>query len=555
MASRFSIEATFSAVDKITAPVTKMERVTRQLSTGIKRDFMSAQIRMENFGESIKRNLSTGLMLGAVGAITGIGFALKYAVTEASRMENSFAQFTTLLGGNSDAAKKLVQDLQVLGAQTPYEFKDLADATQRLLGFGVATKDNVVPTLKMLGDLSQGSAEKLQGISLVYGQIMAGGKMMGQDFNQFINQGVPIAQGLAKVWGVDVNEAIKRVKQNGPVMAADVLKAMQQMTSEGGLFFNGMIRSSQTASGLFSTMMDAISMTATGIGTALLPVMKEIAIQITNAATKTLEWVNSNQGLLSDKITSYWESLKSGISTIISIVEVLYSLRYVLGTVIGLWYAYRIAMNTAAVATWLFKGAMTAIRIAMLINTAIHNSWILSILWGVTAYTASTAATTALTAATWLFNTALLANPITWIVAGIVALGAAVAAIIYYWDDLSGAITKATQKLQVFLGIRDIEENQAERMNNIDKYTSSGFGKFSKGFAELIGMDLNKPASETQTNRREVQTQGQQIAQSINTNKNTSQNITNTQTREVKLVVQNQNQSSIKLNQAFLDGW
>ena len=40
---------------------------------------------------------------------------------------------------------------------------------------------------------------------------------------------------------------------------------------------------------------------------------------------------------------------------------------------------------------------------------------------------------------TWVLNTALLANPITWIVLGVVALIAAVAAMIYYWDDLKAS--------------------------------------------------------------------------------------------------------------------
>jgi hypothetical protein len=47
--------------------------------------------------------------------------------------------------------------------------------------------------------------------------------------------------------------------------------------------------------------------------------------------------------------------------------------------------------------------------------------------------------TIAATASTWLMNAAFLASPITWIVAGIVALTAAIGAAIYYWDDLKAA--------------------------------------------------------------------------------------------------------------------
>ncbi|NOH60284.1 phage tail tape measure protein [Vibrio sp. RE88] len=47
--------------------------------------------------------------------------------------------------------------------------------------------------------------------------------------------------------------------------------------------------------------------------------------------------------------------------------------------------------------------------------------------------------TIASTAAAWLFNAALWANPITWVVAGIALLIGGVAAAIYWWDDLTAA--------------------------------------------------------------------------------------------------------------------
>ncbi|EKC3495420.1 phage tail tape measure protein [Vibrio cholerae] len=45
---------------------------------------------------------------------------------------------------------------------------------------------------------------------------------------------------------------------------------------------------------------------------------------------------------------------------------------------------------------------------------------------------------------TWLFNAALWANPITWIIAGIVALVAAVGAMIYWWDEIKASFADTT---------------------------------------------------------------------------------------------------------------
>ncbi|WP_454440246.1 phage tail tape measure protein [Vibrio bathopelagicus] len=48
------------------------------------------------------------------------------------------------------------------------------------------------------------------------------------------------------------------------------------------------------------------------------------------------------------------------------------------------------------------------------------------------------------TAAAWLFNAALWANPITWVVAGIALLIGGLAAAIYWWDDLTAAFKDAS---------------------------------------------------------------------------------------------------------------
>lgn len=53
--------------------------------------------------------------------------------------------------------------------------------------------------------------------------------------------------------------------------------------------------------------------------------------------------------------------------------------------------------------------------------------------------------------AIWAFTSALLANPITWIVVGIAALIAALVAVVVYWDDVTAAINRFTD--YVFEGL------------------------------------------------------------------------------------------------------
>lgn len=423
----FAVRTAFTAVDKISP----------------------AFSRMGNAAETFTKKTS-GLFAGLAGQL-GIfgGFALaamgmKKIVSEAANFENSVANFTTLLGGSQSEAEKLVNTLQVLGAETPFQFSDLSDATQRLLGFGVATKDTVAPTLRMLGDLAQGNAEKLQGISLVYGQIMAGGKMMGQDFNQLINQGVPIAQGLAKVWGVDVNEAIKRVKQNGPVAAKDVQAAMIQMTSAGGMFYQGMMRSSKTLTGLWSTFMDSISMTASVIGQELLPYIKEVVVWATDGMTAIMNFTKENKQLIGFLIKSIPWVVGGFITWKFALLALQIPMAINTGLIWGaqaaIW-AMQVAEWAAQIATW----ALTASNWGNLAATILVTAAVWAVqaaLWAEQiAIWAVQGATWAMTAAQWALNAAFDACPIVWIIALIVLLVAAVAGAAYAvyknWEPIS----------------------------------------------------------------------------------------------------------------------
>jgi hypothetical protein len=80
---------------------------------------------------------------GAALAATGLG--LKFNAS----MEQSKVAFTNLLG-NADAAQSMLDKLYDVAAHTPFEFPQLTQATQRLLGFGMTAKD-VIPTMTAIG--------------------------------------------------------------------------------------------------------------------------------------------------------------------------------------------------------------------------------------------------------------------------------------------------------------------------------------------------------------------------------------------------------------------
>jgi tape measure domain-containing protein len=412
----FAVTTAFRATDRLSPAFNQMGNAADRFGR-----------RAGRAGDMMRTAFASAGLIGGIGLIiSGIRGIVRASVD----YENSVSGFTTLLGGSQQAAQQLVQTLQTLGAETPFEFQDLSDATTRLLGFGVVTRETADETLRMLGDLAQGSAERLQGISLVYGQIMSGGKMSAQDFNQLINQQVPIAQGLARVWGVDVTTALRRVRSGGGVMAADVQRAMQIMTSEGGAFHRSMERASQTLSGRFSTFLDVIKMTATTIGNVFMPMMKSALDIFIKVGEGVGGFVQRNQ-----------ELIKGIVNFLIP----------ALGAAIGLWIAYR----TALIITAAVQGAIIAIgwikylsMMMPIMRSAIAAQGLWNFLLGGTAFWSGI-----LAAKQWLLNAAFMGFPVVWIILGIMAIIAAGVLLYRNWDVVKekviGAATIIWEKIKM----------------------------------------------------------------------------------------------------------
>ncbi|GAA79233.1 phage tail tape measure protein [Pseudoalteromonas sp. BSi20495] len=136
-------------------------------------------------------------------------------------------------------------------------------------------------------------------------------------------------------------------------------------------------------------------------------------------------------------LTERFPILSSVIATLVVGIVALISIYGVVMFMMGL---YKMALITSGaltmgltVITKLWQGALIALRVLGFLS--------LIATMGAAAIAMGTfkAVMLAGQAATWLFNAALWANPITWVVAGVIALIAAVGALIYYWDDLVAA--------------------------------------------------------------------------------------------------------------------
>lgn len=191
------------------------------------------------------------------------GWSIGKFVNQMMQVRGQFQQtemaFKTMLQ-SEEKANDLMQQMIHTAAITPFGVEDVTEGAKQLLAFNVAAED-VNDTLIRLGDVAAGMGISLSEMVMLYGTTIAKGKMDTMDLYQFLNRGIPIADELAKVMGLDVNNAIAEVKEQltaGKVTSDIFIKAMQNMTSEGSKFGGLMEAQSKTITGQIRNIEDAI---------------------------------------------------------------------------------------------------------------------------------------------------------------------------------------------------------------------------------------------------------------------------------------------------------
>ncbi|NDD52832.1 hypothetical protein EBZ39_02960 [bacterium] len=213
-------------------------------------------------------------LVGGLAAV-GIGSQVVGAVRRAMSAETMEISMEVLIG-DASKARQTISELRRMAAQTPYEFPDLADATRTLLGFGIANED-ILPTISRVSEIAQGNAATLDRLALVYGQISAAGRLMGQDVLQLINAGFNPLQIISQKTGESMLQLKKRM-EDGAISFEEVRDAFISVTGVGGRFYQMNQRQSKTTAGLLSTLRDAYGEVqlafAKPLNTALNPVIQ-----------------------------------------------------------------------------------------------------------------------------------------------------------------------------------------------------------------------------------------------------------------------------------------
>lgn len=302
------------------------------------------------------------------------GRALKLGIDQ--EMRN--ASFEVLFGGEANA-KKMIDNISAYASKSTYGKDTLSEAAQTMAGFGIA-QDRIMPNLRAIGEVAMGNKGKFDSLTLAFSQMSATGTLMGQDLNQMINAGFnPLLQ-MSKDTGKSIAE-LKDDMGKGKIGADMVADAFQNATKEGGMFYGMSEKMSNTLGGAFSTALSNINNLLLDLYNVIQPLL--------------LPAVRAFNLLLTDS-TTFFDKLGEKISNLSTTAKVV-----------------------GGVMLWL-AATFIVVKVATM------------------AYAAVTKVITALKSAetlAWIANNlAMWANPITWIVAGIIALIGVIAFLIIKVD-------------------------------------------------------------------------------------------------------------------------
>ena len=307
-------------------------------SSGYQKAIKEADQATDNFQKntsSLSSRLAGGLKKGlsiTAGAIAGVTTALGAGTVAGVKYNATIEQYQTsfeVMTGSAEKAAEVVDRLKKLGAETPFEMPQLAEVTQLLMNYGF-TADEAIDRMQMLGDISQGSADKMQRIATAYGQMSSAGKVQLEDVKQMIEAGFNPLQEISESTGESMQSLYDRIS-SGTLAVDEITASMQRATSEGGKYYQSMEKQSQTISGMISTLKDnaqqllgeVVQPITESFSTKLLPAAIDAINQLTTAFQEQgFEGLISVGGqIISNILLGIAQSMPNIILTAVQIIQ------------------------------------------------------------------------------------------------------------------------------------------------------------------------------------------------------------------------------------------
>lgn len=203
-------------------------------------------------------------MLGAGALTAGLMSFVKGSSAAAASIEDLTIQLEVLTG-SFDTAKTLIKQFAEEEKKSALNMEDYASAAKTILAFGGSVEE-IMPTLRMLGDISMGNSDRFGSLALAFSQTTAAGRLMGQEVLQFVNAGFNPLEQISRDTGKSMKD-LKKQMEDGAITVGMVKTAFINATSEGGRFYKAIDKGSASTSAKINQLDAAMTQLKVALGT------------------------------------------------------------------------------------------------------------------------------------------------------------------------------------------------------------------------------------------------------------------------------------------------
>ncbi len=257
-----------------------------QKTAKIRAQAEAAQVRLNNAQEKgvATTNAQTRAFQAQSGVLTGLRqFMNSYlSILGAYRLVNNIKDITAqfelqrvslrALTQDAEFADSLFNRIKATAIESPFSVKQMITYTKQLAAYRIEN-EKLYDTMNMLADMSAGLGVDMNRLILAYGQVKAASVLRGQELRQFTESGIPLVDLLAVKFSQLRNEVVSTgevfdliSKRQVPFqMIADIF---EEMTTEGGRFYNMQKKQAESLYGVYENLKDNIQIAMDEVGQA-----------------------------------------------------------------------------------------------------------------------------------------------------------------------------------------------------------------------------------------------------------------------------------------------
>jgi len=257
------VEFIYKLQDRVSDALKKMEENSKRVHDQMERAKAQTGKLESTLGKVAGRYLSFAAVVMGGRAIAKLGMD----------MEATKAKFEVLLG-SVERGNKVFTEVNEMAKLTPFTTSDVVGASEQLLAFNYDA-EKLMPTLRMLGDVAMGDAQKLSGLTTAFAKVSSTGKLTARELMQMVYQGFNPLVVMSEKTGKSM-ETLNEEMARGQITFAMVEDAFRTATSEGGRFHGMMDKMGETGRGKLNTLMGALQIKLAELGEKMIPYLNKV---------------------------------------------------------------------------------------------------------------------------------------------------------------------------------------------------------------------------------------------------------------------------------------